>query len=242
MNLFSSDVDWAPEEVIEDTISLFNNFNVKCTFFCTHQSAVLNSISQSPDFELGIHPNFLPLLNGEKTSIEEVIQRILKVVPSAKGVRSHSLVQSTPLTEKFKEFGLEYESNTLLPYWNRIRPIKLWNGIIRLPINFEDDVHFMYRKGFQDCGLNHKGGGLNIFSFHPIHIFLNTDSVATYNLARKHYQDSKELIKYRNKTVYGTRDLLIDLLKGDRANFNESFTFSEYIDNHYFKSNENSKH
>ena len=235
MNLFSSDVDWAPEGVIEDTINIFNSFNIKCTFFSTHKSAVLNSVSQSRNFELGIHPNFLPIISGEKTSIEEVIEDILNIFPSAKGVRSHSLVQSTPLTEKFKEFGLEYESNILLPYWEKIRPIKLWNGIVRLPINFEDDVHFMYEKSFKSSGLKLNKKGLNVFSFHPIHIFLNTDSVATYNLAKKHYHNIKELIKFRNKTVYGARDLLIDLLKIQSKNFKESYTFSEYIANIYFK-------
>ena len=50
MNLFTSDIDWAPEAVIEDTIELFNKYGVKCTFFCTHKSAVIDSIKNSSKF------------------------------------------------------------------------------------------------------------------------------------------------------------------------------------------------
>jgi hypothetical protein len=50
MHLFTSDIDWAPEEVIEDTIGLFNKYGVKCTFFCTHPSAVIDSIRSDSNF------------------------------------------------------------------------------------------------------------------------------------------------------------------------------------------------
>lgn len=35
MILFTSDIDWASDEVIEDTIQLFESNNIKCTFFAT---------------------------------------------------------------------------------------------------------------------------------------------------------------------------------------------------------------
>lgn len=41
MIAFTSDIDWAPEEVILDTIGLFEEYDVKCTFFSTHHSRVL---------------------------------------------------------------------------------------------------------------------------------------------------------------------------------------------------------
>lgn len=237
MNLFTSDIDWAPEEVIEDTIELFNKYNVKCTFFCTHESSVINTIKKDPNFELGIHPNFLPVLNEKRGSIDEIMDNILKIVPDAKGVRTHSMVQSTPLLQTFKDYDLKYEANTYLPYWSDIKPTKLWNGLVKLPHNFEDDLHFLFNKSFDNCELNLEDQKFNVFCIHPIHIFLNTESETTYNNARKHYQDSKELIKLRNTKKKGTRDLLIFLLENHRRLCNdESFTVFEYLDiNNFFK-------
>jgi len=229
MNLFTSDIDWAPESVIADTIELFNTYNVKCTLFCTHHSAVIDSIKHDENFELGIHPNFLPVMTQQKGTINEAIEKVLEIVPDAKGVRSHSLVQSTPLFETFKNYGLQYEANTNLPYKNDIEPYKLWNGLVKVMHNFEDDVHFMYKHSFNDTRINTFENKLNVFSMHPIHIYLNTDTVQTYNNARVHYQNAGELIKLRNTKTWGTRDMLIGLLKNHHSSFNTSYTVFEYL-------------
>jgi hypothetical protein len=229
MNLFTSDIDWAPEAVIADTIDLFNTYNVKCTLFCTHHSAVIDSIKHDENFELGIHPNFIPVMTQQKGTINEAIEKVLEIVPDAKGVRSHSLVQSTPLFETFKNYGLQYEANTNLPYKNDIEPYKLWNGLVKVMHNFEDDVHFMYKHPFNDTRINTFENKLNVFSFHPIHIYLNTDTEQMYNNARMHYQNAGELIKHRNTKAPGTRDMLIYLLKNHQANFKTSYTVLEYL-------------
>lgn len=229
MNLFTSDIDWAPEAVIADTIELFNRYNVKCTFFCTHQSSVIDSIRQDKNFELGIHPNFLPLMHQQRGTINEAIEKVLEIVPNAKGVRSHSLVQSTPLFQTFKDYGLQYEANTNLPYKNDITPYKLWNGLVKVLHNFEDDIHFMYKHSFNDTKINTFTNNLNVFCIHPIHIFLNTDTEQTYNNAKIHYQNAEELIKYRNTKVPGTRDLLINVLENHHTYFNNSLTVHEYL-------------
>lgn len=229
MNLFTSDIDWAPEEVIADTIELFNQYKVKCTFFCTHQSNVIDSIKSDTNYELGIHPNFLPLMNQKTGSIDEVMEKILEIVPNAKGVRSHSLVQSTPLLHTFEKFGLKYEANTLLPYFNTINPYKLWNGLIKVIHNFEDDVHFMFKYPFNEYKINLFTNTLNVFCIHPIHIYLNTDSQQTYQLAKVHYKNPKELQKYRNTKVPGTRDMLMHLLSKHKEYFDDSLTVFQYL-------------
>ena len=229
MNLFTSDIDWAPEAVIADAIELFNKYNVKCTFFCTHQSSVINSIMNDKNFELGIHPNFLPLMNQLKGTIEEAIEIVLEIVPNAKGVRSHSLVQSTPLFQIFKDYGLQYEANTNLPYKNDIEPYKLWNGLVKVIHNFEDDIHFMYNYSFEDTKINTYSNKLNVFCIHPIHIFLNTEVEQTYSNAKVHYQNASELMKYRNTKTFGTRDLLIQLLENHHRYFKKSQTVLEYL-------------
>jgi hypothetical protein len=168
-------------------------------------------------------------MHKQKGTINEVIEQVLEIVPEAKGVRSHSLVQSGPLLQIFKDYGLQYEANTIVPYSNNIEPIKLWNGLVKLFHNFEDDVHFMYNYSFSDTKINTFKNKLNVFCIHPIHIFLNTDIEQTYNSAKHHYQNAKELIKYRNKKSPGTRDLLINLLENHYTHFATSYTNYEYL-------------
>lgn len=54
--------------------------------------------------------------------------------------------------------------------------------------------------------------GVKVFDFHPIHIFLNTESLDRYERTRPYHQNPSELIKHRYKG-YGTRNRLIELLE-----------------------------
>ena len=103
----------------------------------------------------------------------------MKIVPDAKLIKSHSLTQSSVLLNLFLKFGLTHELNNYIPYSSskdtNIRPWKHWNGIIRVPFNWEDDVACL--DGL-DPSNEHKNllkfNKFNIFCFHPIHIYLNT--------------------------------------------------------------------
>lgn len=55
-----------------------------------------------------------------------------------------------------------------------------------------------------------------VINFHPIHVFLNTESMDRYESVRHIHQNAQELLKYRYEG-YGTRNLLIDLLSMNRA-------------------------
>jgi hypothetical protein len=217
------DIDWAPEEVIEDTLSLLEAYDVSATLFCTHKSMAIDRAGNDR-FEKAIHPNFNFLLEGKQDhgkNAEETIENLLAIYPGAKGVRSHSMAQSSVLLNLFKEKGMLYEANHFVPY-QPIKPFFLWNGLIRLPYNWEDDVHFMYRKEFNDDLFDFAKGNLLVLDFHPIHIFLNTEHEDRYLAAKKHYQQPKELIPYRNagKVNKGVRDVFIELLKINRGNKN----------------------
>lgn len=213
---FSCDVDWAPEAVVADALALFEARGIKCTVFATHESPVLRAARRDL-FEVGVHPNFNPVLDGKGGSADQVLDAILGMYPEARGVRCHSTAQTYNLLTRFAQRGLVYESNLLLPYARRLRPFKLPSGLVRLPYVFEDDVHFAYGHGFDDSGLDlaDEGGPL-IVDFHPIHIFLNTETEARYLAARSHYQDPAGLLEHRNRGPRpGARDLLVALL--DRA-------------------------
>ncbi|MBZ0202760.1 MAG: hypothetical protein IT281_07825 [Ignavibacteria bacterium] len=213
MIAFTCDVDWAPEEVIEDTLNLFEVFGVKCTFFSTHHSINLTK-SNKKLFEIGIHPDFTPLLgNNSSKSLEDILDEIIDIHPDAIGVRTHTMVQSIALLQKFAEKKMLYEANSFMPYQTGLKPFRLWNNLVRIPYNWEDDVHWAYGYSFDDSRINLDSDDLIVFDFHPIHIFLNTENKFRYNEAKKYYDDPKKLQEYKNTDLPGTRDLLMNLLK-----------------------------
>lgn len=213
MLAFSCDVDWAPEEVIQDTLNLFESYGVKCTFFSTHHSLTLAKANRKL-FEVGIHPDFHPLLRGQTSkTYEDILDELLDIHPEAVGVRTHTMMQSVPMLQKFADRKLLYEANTFMPYQHGLKAFRLWNGLVRIPFNWEDDVHWAYGYSFEDHRMDIESGDLVVFDFHPVHIFLNTENKFRYNEAKNYLNDPKKLLDYRNSEVPGTRDLLINLLK-----------------------------
>jgi hypothetical protein len=169
-------------------------------------------------FEVAIHPNFNKLISNNNGTVESVIDELLYIHPEAKGVRSHSMMQSSFILQKFADRGIIYDANHFLPYQTGIRPFRLWNGLVRIIYNWEDDVHWAYGYDFTDSKIELDSDGLNIFDFHPIHIYLNTENDSRYQNAKKYYNEPDLLINYRNKDKPGTRDLFISLLKDCKKN------------------------
>lgn len=226
--VFTSDIDWAPEEVIADTISLFAEHNAKITLFSTHRSEQILSADRNL-VEIAIHPNFNNLLfNAGSQKPKEILNELLRIYPEAKGIRSHSLTQSSGLVNLFKSVGLLYESNTLLPYSKAIEPYKCWTGLTRIPYNWEDDVHFTYGYDFYNDKLANNCE-YKIYDFHPMHIFLNTDIENTYIKAKPYYNDYEMLRLFVNKSNVGTRDLLIKLLSEIKENNFKTYFMQELI-------------
>ncbi len=205
------DVDWAPEEVIADTLSIMDDFQVKATLFATHDSEVLHSVN--PDvYEIGLHPNLNSLVSGGTLgNYKDVINELHQIYPESLGIRCHSLLHSSPMLSHFKDIGLAYDSNLFLPYQMGLKPFKSSNGLMRIPYFWEDDVHFEFGKKFNLVEVE-MDPILNVFDFHPIHVFLNTDVLETYFNAKEYYQQPDLLLTKRNYSKLGARDFLIQLL------------------------------
>ena len=217
------DIDWAHDEVLNDTIEIVQNYQVSATWFVTHKTPVLERLKANKKFELGIHPNFNFLLQGKHDAgqtAKDVVQRCLDIVPDARVVRSHSMTQSSGLLEIFKECGLTHDANHFVPHHTGIelKPWQLWNNLVRVPYSWEDDVHILYdtievpQKSPLDIAMDKSDGGLKVFDFHPIHVFLNTESLDRYERTRPLHQNPKELIKHRYQG-YGTCSRLIELME-----------------------------
>lgn len=208
------DIDWAHDEVLRDTIDLVRPFGVKVTWYATHPTRLLDQIRRVTHWELGIHPNFNPLLEGRGgESAADIVQRLMAVVPEARTVRSHSLVQSSRISQIFLSAGLTHDSNDYFPGNSGIelRPFILENGLIKVPYHFSDELWCLGNRGREDFDVLLRRPGLRVFDFHPIHVFLNTENLERYQATRALHRVPEELIRHRYDG-YGTRDRLKQLL------------------------------
>jgi hypothetical protein len=215
-NLFLTfDIDWAHDEVLNHTIEMVEKVDVCATWFITHDTPVLNRLRENPKFELGIHPNFNFLLNGNTSkgkNSNEIIDEILEVVPDAKSVRSHSMTQSSKILQMFVEKGLKYDCNHFIPAQAEIelKPWELWNGLIKVPYYWEDDIACIYGDPLNfDVLLNRKG--IKVFDFHPIHVFLNTNDIHLYEETKSHHR-KKDMLLSKKFNGIGTESYLLELL------------------------------
>lgn len=209
------DLDWACDEVVLDTIDLVERADVAATWFITHDTPVLARLRDNPKFELGIHPNFLFLLAGDSRNgadADEVVERLMRIVPEARSVRSHSLVQSGRLLQLFARTGLTHDCNAFIPSRSGIvlKPWKAWYGMIEVPYGWEDD--FAADAGEWDPADTVLGRpGLQGFDFHPIHVFLNTEGLGRYEATRADHRNLTLLPAHRF-AGRGTRSALLEVL------------------------------
>ncbi len=192
------DIDWASDEVLGHAIDLVDRANVRATWFVTHGTPLLARLRATDRYEIGIHPNFNPLLfHGDAehgASPEEVVARLLRLVPEAKSVRSHSMTQSSWLLKLFRGLGLTHDCNAYVPIESGIelKPWRGWEGLVRVPYFWEDDLHAIGGKSW-DAIATTRRRGLKVYDFHPIHLFLNTPTLAHYEAARPVQRDFDKL-------------------------------------------------
>ncbi len=209
------DIEWSHDEVLSECIDLCEEYRVRATFFATHDTPLLDRIRANPNFELGIHPNFNPLLEKSDSATDAVtsIDGLKKIVPEAKAIRSHSLVQSSRLLDLFHEYGFTHDVNTFIPFQSNIelKPWTDWNHTIRVPFYWEDDLNCHFQEDWQVKKVL-KRPGLRVFNFHPIHIFLNSTDMTNYESSRRYHNTPEKLREYVSSVECGgTRRFLLDL-------------------------------
>lgn len=173
------DVDWAPDFVIDAVAQLLVERRVRATWFVTHWSAAVERLSGYDDlFELGIHPNFLARSTQGDTP-EAVLRHCLELVPGATSMRTHALVQSTPLLARvLRDTPITTDVSLFLPRTPFLRPHEFWwrgRALVRIPYIWEDDCE-MHRgePSWRLAQVLRVGEGLKVFDFHPLHVCLNS--------------------------------------------------------------------
>ncbi len=208
------DIDWAIDPVIDFSINLLKQYGCEATIFVTHSSPSTLSLMKETLFEVGIHPNFNDLTNGRsKHTALHKIEEILEVTGEVKSVRSHSLFQSSHILDYFNSVGINFDCNLYLPSEANLdlKPWHHWNGMVRIPHFWEDDVNFLKENCIPPLSLT-KNKSLKVFDFHPIHIFLNTIDFQHYKKSYPYSKDFHALKSLVNTEKRGVRDLFIDLI------------------------------
>ena len=215
---FTTDIDWACDEVLQYCIDLFKENNCKVTWFVTHQTRILEQLRSDNDFELGIHPNFNPLLihgSFEKgKNALEILQSVKKIVPESVSVRSHSLTQNSMLLKLFNEIGIRYELNTYIAPFQGInlKPFFYHFNMVKLPYMWQDDSHLECGYDYRECLEFIKSSkGITIINFHPIHLFLNSEVMDRYNGVRDILNNFNILKENVNLNKYGIRNFFQDI-------------------------------
>mgnify|MGYP002632406607 CR=1 FL=1 len=212
------DIDWACDGVFSSILDMIEENNLKVTLFITHNTSLSQRARVNPNIELGIHPNFNPLLLGDfiyGKNAEEVIQYYLNIVPEAKSVRSHSLTQNSHILNLFTKYNLKFDSNHFIPlqFGINVKPWKNWdNNLIKIPFIWEDDLHCVYDLDW-DINLITNYEGLKVLAFHPTNLFLNTHIIEHYENAKKCFHDFECLKELVNKKEYGELNFFKDLIK-----------------------------
>jgi hypothetical protein len=182
--LITIDVDWAPDFMIRSVAKTLLASSVKSTWFITHRSAAVDELrSDSSMFELGIHPNFLPGSTQGQTS-DEIIKHCMDLVPDATSMRTHALVQSGPLLQAIvRQSPVTVDVSLFLPGVPVVGPLiqhVIGPTLVRIPYSWEDDDEMARPEPCWDYRKFLTSPGPVIFDFHPVHIYLNSNSMDRY--------------------------------------------------------------
>ena len=201
------DLDWADDFILDKTIEYLEKYNLKATFFVTHKSKLLNTLNKNK-YEIALHPNFI---KNKKISFEHFLY-LKNIYPNAVGMRSHKLFFSSELLPILERNKITYESNIFLFNHLNLSFVKRSKKIISIPFNWSDDKSIELQNSFTLKTFPLKNNqGLNIFNFHPIHIFLNSKSLSNYEKSKKYFNNQK-LYNYINKNN-GIENLFLILCK-----------------------------
>jgi hypothetical protein len=180
------DIDWAPDEVVEYALDILDEFSARATLFCTH---AMNAGTRS--HELCIHPNFT---DGADKAV--IVDSLCGMFPDARGVRAHGSLFSYYLAGLYAERGLIFDASYYFPA-GPCKPYNMFQGMMEIPYYFIDDLFFK-EGGLEEPCLSDSADGVKVFVFHPVHLFLNTDTPQRYQDAKKFYKEPARLREFRN--------------------------------------------
>jgi len=225
------DIDFAPDYMIENIVEIIEKYNIKVTFFATHSSDFLDEIKKKINFEVGLHPN-LCVNSTQGKDFNEILGKLKKQFPKAVGSRFHLLKYSYRELSMLRNFNIEYDisvlrfnSPYLLPVYHKDIDLILFSYM------WEDGICENSNLALDINNINLSSPGVKIINFHPLNIFLNSES----NINRIDFLNKnpdllhvayEEALKFRRKGN-GAENLLKTLLEFFRKNKIQTYKLSE---------------
>jgi hypothetical protein len=217
---FSSDIDWASEDVLDDFFNIIPFEEIKLTAFVTHESKKIADLTYQKRIYRGIHPNFLAN-SSHGNSFKEIAETCVRLAPEAIGFRSHRCFDVTDITHLLaNDYGYKYVSNLGTTMANYIRPMLHESRLVHYPIFFEDGSHL-----YNELGLSTNPyidyfihPGIKVISFHPMNIVFNTPNIKYMreikdSLTREQFNiiDKRTILNKRN-TNHGIRNTVEEII------------------------------
>jgi hypothetical protein len=188
---FTMDTDWTSQAGLDYVIEKLVDPRLALTVFCTGRYPVLES---RPLTEIALH------YNVEKGGFEAAYRAIAAEFPQARGARGHSLAVSERLRALYREYGTRYDSSYIMYERQGIVPFLVGRNVWEFPLYFMDMFFLEFHEGDftrAPTGAQLAGPGLKVLDFHPVHLILNTPSLAYYQECKRHYFDLAGLLAHR---------------------------------------------
>jgi hypothetical protein len=220
----TADLDYCPQQVLDFFSDIVHDYGYKVTFFMTHKLSVRS------EHELALHPFFTDFKR-----IESVLDHLRDMFPKSIGIRTHRLRTADDWFLLYEKKGIQYDSSFLLT--NRtILPYYLYGvrsgGLLEIPIYFSDDLHLWFPRRFPPVttrrmlNVADRNRQSYVFAWHPIHVFLNTSTLAHYCKAKQFTREIDKLERYRNSGK-GVRTLFVSFLESLRQKDANPLTLSQ---------------
>lgn len=195
------DMDWACDELMDFLYDLLEEYGLAATIHITNPFKSLDKYKENGRIELGIHPNFNVLVDGNSGGVNDkthVLRRCKQMIPDAVVARSHALLNSTPITKEFFDCGIRYELNYFIDPYKGINLYPwLFQGVLQIPFFYEDDL------------------------------YLNCESLDRYRRMKEHYHDFSVLKQNVNVNRYGILDFFKELVETARE---MNFEFGKIVE------------
>ena len=225
MRVITFDIDWASDNQILDVLTILGEYELRATFFATHDSTLLRNLDPKK-YEISLHPNYFP---EQGTFDSNALNDIKRFYPNSIGMRSHSLTFSSRFLPNLRENGIEYESNIFLDSDDGVKLYRRNPNLISIPFNWSDDKYLEYiDSDITPRSVHNQSPGLHIYNFHPVHIYINSHS-------QRHYEYFKlsglaNLPKGIYKKSYpGIREVFMSLCEEISRNQSRTLTMKELL-------------
>ncbi len=230
--MITMDEDWTNPCCLDHSLNLLAERNLPSTLFVTEKIEGSKAFLFQHECDLAVHP-----FHKNATFSKDTLRRSTGFLSeSPKGVRNHRRLVARP--EMFSaeiDLGFQWESNLGVSKTSGFAngtglPFFLWdNGdeydLLEFPIHFEDDLYLFEEANFDfresvirkmlEESRERFFSCLNL-AFHPIHIFLNSTSIADYEDCKQHgvSKNGQKLQEYRASlpTRKGVENLFTALL------------------------------